>query len=110
VENLILDVPAGREIYAILSPSSDLNLGNNLYAVPPKALKVSTNQNVLVTDITREKLSNAPHFAKDDYSELSNTVWAQKVYQYYGQQGTFPNGQLQPTGRTNSNEQSYPKH
>ena len=100
VETLMLNVPAGREVYVVMSPSSDLNLGNNYYALPPKTLKLSTDQKVLVTDLTREKLGNAPHFTKDDWSELSNTAWAQRVYQYYGQPASFSNQELQPTGRT----------
>jgi len=110
VQNLVLNVPAGRELYVIISPSSDMNLGDNLYALPPTALKLSPDQKMLVADVTREKLSNAPHFAKDDWSELSNKAWAQKVYQYYSQPAAFLEGQIQPTGRTNSTEQVYPKH
>lgn len=99
VQNVVLDVPAGKEVYLVISPSSDMSLGNNLYALPPGVVKFSTDQKTLVADITREKLGNAPHFANEDWSELSNTAWAQKVYQYYGQAGALPNGALQPTGR-----------
>ncbi len=99
VETVVLNVPAGREIYVVLSPSSEMNLGKNYYALPPKALRWSTDQKTLVTDVTRDKLANAPHFTKDDWSELSNTAWAQRDYQYYGQTGTFSNEPLRPTGR-----------
>jgi len=101
VETLALNVPAGREIYIVLSPTSEMNLGNNYYALPPKAVKLSTDQKTLVGDLTRAKLANAPHFAKDDWSELSNTGWAQKVYEYYGLSAPLPTtGTLQPTGRS----------
>lgn len=101
VENVVLDVPGGREMYLILSPSSDMSLGDNYYALPPGAVKFSTDQKTLVTDITRQKLSNGPHLAKNEWSELSNTEWARKVYTYYGQAGSFPGAALEPTGRAN---------
>jgi sporulation protein YlmC with PRC-barrel domain len=104
VETVVLNVPAGRELYVVVAPSSDMNLGNNYYALPPKALKLSTDQKTLVTDLSRDKLANAPHFTKDDWSELSNTAWAQRVYQYYGQPASFSNGPLQPTGRSIRNK------
>lgn len=104
VETVVLNVPAGKEMYLIISPSPDMSLGNNLYALPPQAVKFNTDQKALVADIMREKLTNAPHFAKDDWSELSNTAWAHKVYQYYGQSPNFQGTTLQPTGRVDSNK------
>jgi len=106
VEAVVLDVPDGRELYLVLSPGTDMNLGNDYYAIPPKALKFSPDDKVLVgADVSREKLSNAPHFAKDDWSEMSNTAWAQKVYQYYGQ--TLQSVGIEPTGRTGDNTNVY---
>jgi hypothetical protein len=85
-----------------------MNLGNNYYAIPPKALQLSPDQKALVADLSREKFSNAPHFAKDNWSELSNTAWAQKDYQYFGQ--AFRSEGLVPTGRTgDATTNAYPK-
>ncbi|HZR17291.1 MAG TPA: PRC-barrel domain-containing protein [Verrucomicrobiae bacterium] len=100
VQTLVLNVPRGRELFVVLAPGSELNLGNNYYALPPSAVKLAPDQKTLLADVTREKLANAPHFAKDNWPELSDTAWAQKVYQYYGQPATFETGTLQPTGRT----------
>ena len=72
-------------------------------------LKFAPDGKNLVADINRQKLADAPHFAKDDWSELSNTAWSQKVYSYYGQPTAFPNGDLQPTGRTSPNTKVYPQ-
>jgi len=109
IETIVLNVPAGREMYAVLAPASDMNLGNDYYAIPPKSLKLSTDQKTLVADVTREKLSNAPHFAKDDWSHLSDTAWAHKVYEYYGQPASFQTRDIQPTGRTIQDSSAYPK-
>jgi sporulation protein YlmC with PRC-barrel domain len=108
VETVVLDVPGGLELYVVLFPCTEMNLGNTYYAIPPKALTLSPDQKGLVSDLSREKLASAPHFAKDDLSELSNSAWARKDYQYFGQ--AFPTGGLVPTGRTGDTTTNvYPK-
>jgi len=108
VDNAILDLPAGRIVYVILSPDSHLNLGNNLYALPPNALTLSSDHKFLVSDITREKLATAPHFTKDQWSNISNPAFATKVYQFYGKDAWFEgSGGLKPTGRTD--DKVYPR-
>ncbi len=102
VDNLMLDLPAGRITYVILSPDSSLNLGNNLYALPPM-LTLGSDQKTFTADITKDKLAGAPHFAKDNWSEISSPTFASQVYQYYGKQPYFgTSGGLQPTGPTDS--------
>jgi sporulation protein YlmC with PRC-barrel domain len=98
VDNLAIDLPAGRVVYVIFSPASSLKLGNNLYALPPNAFTLSSDQKNLVTGIDQSKFANAPHFAKNQWPNLSSPTYAQQVYQYYGKDLWFHGG-LQPTGR-----------
>jgi len=108
VDNVMIDLPAGRIVYVILNPASNLNLGNNLYALPPNALTLSSDRKNLVSDITKDKLAGAPHFTKDQWATISNPQFASKVYQYYGKQPWFETrSSLQPTGR--SDDKVYPK-
>jgi sporulation protein YlmC with PRC-barrel domain len=107
VDNVAVDLPAGRVVYVILSPDSSLNLGSELYALPPGALTLSTDKKTLTSDISQEKLAGAPHFAKDNWPTLSNSAWGSQVYQYYGKQAYFESGgKLQPTGP--SDQRTYP--
>ena len=101
VENLAIDLPNAHVVYVILSPDSSLKLGDEYFALPPNALMASTDRKTLTTDLTKEKLAGAPHFAKDNWTSLSNRTWASEVYQYYGKRAYFDTGsRLQPTGRT----------
>jgi len=101
VDNLMVDLPAGRVVFAILNPDSGLNLGNNYYALPPNALTLSSDQKNLVSDVNKDKLASAPRFTKDQWQNLSDPSFASKVYQYFGQQTYFETGGvLRPTGRT----------
>jgi hypothetical protein len=93
-------MPAGRLLYAVLSPDSSLNQGNNLFALPPEALTLSSDQKKLVTDMTKDKLASAPHFEKNNWPNLTDASFASQVYQFYGKQTWFQSGgALQPTGR-----------
>lgn len=98
VDNLAIDLPAGRVVYVIFSPAYSMKLGSNLYALPPNALSLSPDQKNLVCNIDKDKLSNAPHFAKSQWPDLSSPAYAQQVYAFYGKQLWFQGG-LQPTGR-----------
>lgn len=111
VENVMVDLPAGRVPYVILSPdrSLDLNTGRNaLYAIPPNALTASGDGKALNTGIGKEKLASAPHFNKSAWPDMANRSWASQIYQFYGKQPYFENGSLQPTSLgTNSQERIY---
>lgn len=100
VNNLIVNLPAGRLVYVILSPASSLALGNNLYVLPPQAFTLSADQKNLVSGIDGQKLAAAPHFDKSKWPNLSDTAFAARVYEYYGKQPYFQiGGAIQPTGR-----------
>jgi len=108
IENAALDLPAGRILFVLLSSDSSLDLGNDLYALPPDALTLSSDKKKLTADISKEKLSGAPHFAKDNWNNLNDPSFASQVYQYYGKQAYFETGgsNLKPTGP--SDQRTYP--
>ena len=75
-----------------------LSLGNDYYALPPNALTWNADKKMLTSDINKDKLSGAPHFAKNDWPKLSDKSFASQVYQYYGKQAYFETGSnLRPT-------------
>lgn len=104
ISNVVVDLPTGRIMYAVLEPDSSLNLGNNLYPLPSDALTLSSDQKHLVSGIDQQKLASAPHFEKNTWPNLTDASFASQVYQYYGKQAWFGNAgtgktTLQPTGR-----------
>jgi len=96
VDNVALDMAIGRVAFVLLDPDSSLKLGSDLYALPPDAFTWNADKKALSSDIDQQKLTAAPHFAKDNWSQLTDRTFASKVYQYYGKQAYFG---LQPTGR-----------
>ena len=101
ISNVVVDMPSGRMLYAVFSPASSLNLGNNLYAMPSDAFTLSSDQKHLVTNINHQKLAAAPHFPNNQWPSLTDPTFASQVYQYYGKQAWFTGGtsNYQPTGR-----------
>lgn len=108
VDELAVDLPNGYVVYVILSPDSSLKVGDEYFALPPNSLMANTDRKSLTTDLTKEKLASAPHFAKENWASLSNRTWASQVYQYYGKRAYFDtSSRLQPTGRTE--DKSFPR-
>ncbi len=98
VNNVVVDLPAGRVVYVVLAPDSSLGLGNNLYALPPQALTLSADRKKLASNLDKAKLASAPHFEKGKWPNVADRSFASQVYQYYGKEAYFNTG-VTPTGR-----------
>jgi sporulation protein YlmC with PRC-barrel domain len=102
LNNVVVDLPAGRVVYVLLEPTQDLGLGNYLYALPPSAVTMNTKsgRTSFTSNITKDKLSDAPRISQNDWAKLSDRSFAASVYSHYGKQAWFDTeGALQPTGR-----------
>ena len=85
IEDFMLDMDSGRIEYAVLSFGGVLGIGDKLFAVPPQALSVDTENKCLVLDVDKETLDEAPGFDKDNWPSSADRSFSQKVYDYYGQ-------------------------
>ena len=83
VENLMVDLAGGRIVAVIVSSGGFLGMGDELSAVPPTALHFSAEKDVLHLDTTKEALSSAPHFKADQWPDISQPVYADRVYRAY---------------------------
>jgi sporulation protein YlmC with PRC-barrel domain len=92
VEEMVVNLPAGRIGYVILAPDASLKLGNNLYALPPQAFTLSADQQTLVSGLDLNTLSSGPHFSANNWPNLSDASFASQVYQHYGKQAWFQSG------------------
>jgi sporulation protein YlmC with PRC-barrel domain len=84
IEDFMLDVGSGRIRYAVLSFGGMLGIGNKLFAVPPEALTVDTDNKRLILDVDRERLENAPGFDKDNWPNFADPTLGREIYGYYG--------------------------
>ena len=83
VENILLDLPAGRIVAVIVSSGGFLGMGDELSAVPPTALRFSSDRGTLQLDASKELLGNAPHFKANQWPEIGQPSYADGVYRAY---------------------------
>jgi hypothetical protein len=80
VDNILLDLASGRIVAVIVSTGGFLGMGDELSAVPPTALRFSTDRKTLQLDASKEMLSNAPHFKANQWPEFSEPGYAAGMY------------------------------
>lgn len=84
IEELMIDLTNGRISYAVLSFGGILGIGDKLFAIPWEALYVDTQKEVIVLDVDKQTLENAPGFDKDNWPDTTDHAWLVDVYTYYG--------------------------
>lgn len=84
VEELMVDLPAGRVAYVVLSFGGFLGMGDKLFAVPPSAFTIDRAERCLVLNVDKERLKNAPGFDKNDWPDMAETTWSNRVNEFYG--------------------------
>jgi sporulation protein YlmC with PRC-barrel domain len=89
VDNLIVDLPAGRLVTVIVSSGGFLGLGDELSAVPPTTLRYNAEHDTVLLDTTKEALAKAPHFKSSEWPDLSQPGYAEGVYRAYNVEPYF---------------------
>jgi len=83
IEHIMLDVPSGHIAYAVLSFGGILGMGDKLFAVPWRALKLNTVDKCFMLEASKERLEGAPGFDKDKWPSMADQQWARDIHTYY---------------------------
>jgi sporulation protein YlmC with PRC-barrel domain len=83
IEEVMLDVRAGRIAYAVMSVGGFLGIGEKYFAVPWHAFTMDTDNHRFILDVDKERLKNAPGFDKDHWPSMAEQTWAVQVHTYY---------------------------
>jgi hypothetical protein len=83
VDNILVDLASGRIVAVIVSSGGFLGLGDELSAVPPTALRFTTDRDTLQLDASKEMLSAAPHFKANQWPDFGQPSYAGGVYRAY---------------------------
>jgi sporulation protein YlmC with PRC-barrel domain len=89
VDELGVDVEAGRVAFVILSSGGVLGVGAKTVAVPPRSFSYDAATRALRLDVDKEKFKGAPAFEISKWDESSQTNQLIETYRYYGQQPYF---------------------
>jgi sporulation protein YlmC with PRC-barrel domain len=83
VENLMVDLPAGRIVTVVVSTGGFLGMGDEYSAIPPNALQFDFKNDRLQLDATKETLSAGPHFKSGEWPDFNKTDYTAGVYNAY---------------------------
>ena len=84
IKDLMIDLSGGRIAYAVLSFGGFLGMGDKLFAIPWEAFQVVQEEEVLLLNVAKEKLEQAPGFEKDNWPDMADVTWGQSIHAYYG--------------------------
>lgn len=82
IEDLVLDKISGRVMYAVLSFGGFLGLGDKHHPLPWSALKYDTRKGGYMVDLDKERLRDAPAYARDEEIEWTPD-YGRKVDAFY---------------------------
>jgi hypothetical protein len=83
IDEVIVDPNTGRIAYAVVEMGGFLGLGERHVPVPWAAFQPGP-QGGLVLNATRDRLTAAPQFSRDNRPDMSDRQWAVAVHTYYG--------------------------
>ena len=83
IKEIMLNTNTGEVCYAVLSYGGFLGVGTKLFAVPWEALTLDTENKRFVLNVDSSILEDAPGFDKDDWPDMADEIWAEKVHNFY---------------------------
>ena len=84
INDLAIDTQSGKIAFALVSQSGSAGMANKYVAVPIDALSLSGSKATL--DVSKDKLSKAPTFDKNNMSAMSDRSRINESYRYFGVQ------------------------
>lgn len=84
IKEFMLDIENGKVCYVVMSFGGFLTLGEKLFAVPWTALTIDTKNKRFLMDVDEDRLKEAPGFDPDNWPNMADSTWAERVHAYYG--------------------------
>jgi sporulation protein YlmC with PRC-barrel domain len=83
IEDIMVDVTTGTVAYAVVSFGGFLGIGDKLFAMPWKSLRVDERNKNVVCDVAKKALEEAPGFDKDHWPDFSSDAYRTQIDSYY---------------------------
>lgn len=86
IEEMVVDANSGAIRYAVVSYGGFFDLGDELFAVPLQAMKLSRNEDgeaFYVVDIDKERLETAQGFSDDNWPNFADRSFTSAVNETY---------------------------
>ena len=86
IKEIMLDTENQSIAYYVLSFGGFLGMGDDLFAIPPEAMRLDTQNKCFVLNVDKEKLKQADGFDKDHWPNLADPSFRKNLYSHYGVQ------------------------
>lgn len=83
IEEIMLDTVDGKVGYAVLSFGGFLGVGDKLFAIPWAQLSLDEANKCFILNIDKERLQAAPGFDKDNWPDMADPTWSNRIRDYY---------------------------
>lgn len=83
IQDIMLDMTTGKIRYAVLASGGFLGMGDHLFAIPWKALKLDKENKGFTLDVDAERMKKAPGFDKDHWPNMADPTWSSTIESYY---------------------------
>lgn len=102
IEDLVIDLNSGEVRYAALSFGGFLGVGDKLFAVPMRSLRlvVADKDRHFVLNVDKERLEKAPGFDKNSWPDFANPNWSVDVDKFYQADTTAKPAKIVKTSKT----------
>jgi sporulation protein YlmC with PRC-barrel domain len=85
IKDVVVDPESGRVAYAVLSFGGFMGVGNKLFAIPWRSLKMQADDK-LILDVEKAQLEAAKGFDEDNWPDMANQQWATETHKHFGQE------------------------
>jgi sporulation protein YlmC with PRC-barrel domain len=85
IEEVVIEAATGDVAYAVLASGGFLGLGEQLRAIPWRALQLPPEATSFRLGMTAAQLQNAPGFDRKRWPDLEDRHWGDTIHAYYGQ-------------------------
>jgi len=86
IKAVMLDINHGRIAYAVLDFGGFFGIGSKLFAIPWASFTPNTAREVFVLDVSSELLENAEGFDPNNWPDMSDPIFANRIYHRFGQE------------------------
>lgn len=91
IQDLAIDTDQERVAYAVLSFGGFMGMGDKWFAIPATALTLPADHKNFVLAMDKDRLQNAPGFAKDRWPQMGDSTWESGIHKFYDQQPYWMN-------------------
>lgn len=96
IEDIMIDLAEGEIAYAVVKFGGWLGMGEKLFAIPWNAIRLSLHDEKALLQVPKEQLEDAEGFDKDDWPNMADRAWAERIHKHFGYEPYWQDHRTQP--------------